>query len=316
MARTRITISNDTSFPRIITLGSGVLWYIYIRSGNKLCVQREVSGIRDAEVEICSPVTYADAVLSPDSSVGWIYFITDGGLQSVQVTNLAIDPMNAVPFNRQDSWYENLELWGSGFTQTDWSATDRPPIKKLYVEPSKLDNSGFSTIAWEASEGPDTPVLAIEWFVGEPYRTLVVSLPNRSLYRNRNITHVRVFRRLSTSTTFTEYSYEVVGLYDNEITINVPITVTPATYWRATCVRTGYLASESALSNTVADDGNVPPIYLQKVGVDGSGFTTSTWTTTDHPPLKKVFMDNGPILNNGSGFASASWKTNGNETLG
>jgi hypothetical protein len=106
-----------------------------------------------------------------------------------------------------------------------------------------------------------------------------------------------------------------VGVLDTILYPQVPVTGTPETYWQATCVRTGYLASESARSNTATDNGALPPIYLEPVARGGAGFPVRTFTTTDRPPIKQLLTDAGTITRAGSGFAVVRWALNGQDVL-
>ena len=328
MTRIRITTTNDATAPKILSFGNGIRWLVYLRSPDTLCVQREVNEIRDTEVQVTSPVLRFDAVEDPaDPTSGWVYFVHDGVLERMQVTPLTV-VWTAVAYTRTDGWTSSLPglQHGTGLVRS-FVTVDHPPIKTTKTD--QWDGTSGATglgRSWTAQEGPDAPTIALERITGAPQLDLVLTLPNRTLFRNRNITQLRIYRKETEALGYIQYGVEPVGPAPETweppqpaIRIQVPFTSTPITYWRASCVRTGYLANEGLMSTAVWDDGTYPLAFHveQFVGLSGNGLMSS-WLTTEHPPIKKNLTpdlwQNGNQSNGGTGLIR-SWLVNGSDIL-
>lgn len=313
MARTRLTLTNDASVPRVIRLSTGVVWYAYLR-GTGLYVQREVGGVLDPEVLVTQPVTWVDGVLDPSGTSGWLLFLHDGHLAKIQVTNLAVDPFLLVNYTRSDHWRDSVPaLRGPGTTVT-WDLVDHIPIKVFRQEsiPS-LRGPGTSGI-WNGSDGPDPPSIFIEGEYGAVVRTIGVDLPNRTLYRNRRITEVRLYRQENHPDGFSLHAVLPVGLLDTRLYTTVPITGTPETLWMARCARLGYQAGESLDSNVVADPRDVV-IYHQDLVTRGAGAgVAGAWGTVSYEVVKKQPAADAVTRGAGAG-TTMRWVLNGQEII-
>lgn len=317
MARTRFTTTGDVTHPKVLALANGVRWYAYLR-GPVLCVRRGVDGVWDAEVPVTHPVASLDVEVSPDGTTGWIYFIHDGVLEKIEVTNLTTDSISTVALSRQAGWYEVVRVasTGTGFGAS-WTLVAHPPLKVFRTDdptPTPRMAAGLGG-SWAPTEGPDAPSLAIEAFYGFPTRTLIVDLPNRSTYRNRGIARVDL-RRLEASTEHPEvYTQLAVGESTVRLYATVPATATPVTIWTAVCVRLGGQPSTGVASNPVVDDGNLPTIYLEmmQTTMGGAGLSRQ-WATTDHQPSKNAAAEVLSTMRAG-GTLATRWAVNGHEIL-
>lgn len=332
MTRTRITTTNDASSPKTVWLGSGIKWYAYIRPPNQtLCIQRSVGGVRDPEIAITTPVPNFDVILDPAvPNTGWIYFVHDGATEKLQVTPLGA-ALNSIAYLRQDGWYQSVPAVHGG-TQLlqQWTTTEFPPVKFARTD-NILDGvkglGGTQLLyTWATSEGPDPPTIALERTTIDLH-LVITAMPNLATFRNRNITQLKIYRKENEVTGYLLYSTFTLPPQPHTweppnpaLKFLIPFTGSPITYWYATCVRTGYLASESAPSNVVFDDGNLPIIYLELPLSGGGTGLEQSFTTTEYTIDKRLVTD-PPTDTVGEqvGFGGTSllrqWTVNGNNIL-
>jgi len=335
MPRIRITSTADTSNPKVVHVGTGIVWYAYLRSPLRLCVQREVNGVRDPEVEIAAPVSSFDVVDDPvDTTKGWIYFVHDGVVVRCAVTPLNV-VLNAVAYLRFADWYNALTvdrggIGGAGGPNSAWTLLDYPPLKQakldlLPVSSRGIGGTGGMNSTWTTNEGPDAPTVALERTKSPAEQIkLIVTEPNRTLYLNRGITGYRVYKKetelagwvyfatIPASTDLLPWEYP----YRPKPSCYITLTAYPVTYWMATSARTGYLPSESLPSNLVKDDGNLPIVYLDNVlnVAGGAGGPNKVWDLLEYPPVKHVradALDVSPRGIGGAGGPNFNWTLNG-----
>lgn len=331
MARTRITTTNDTSSPKTVWLGSGIKWYAYLKPPNQtLCIQRSENGVRDSEIQITTPVPNFDVIKDPATpNVGWIYFVHDGATEKLMVTPLGA-ALNSVAYLRQDGWYQSVPGIGGGTgLQQQFTVTEFPPTKVAktdnILDARNLGGTGLQQ-QWNASEGPDPPSITIERTTSD--LNLIITLPNLLLYRNRNVTELHVYRYETATLGFLPYSIVSIPPQPHTWepplpTFKIPIAPTafPVTFWEVTCVRLGYQASESAPSNVVADNGNLPIIYLE-IPISGGGTgLQQQFTTTEYAIDKRLVSDppTDTVGSDSNGFGGtgmiAQWLVNGTNIL-
>ena len=325
MVRTRITTTNNASSPKVVWLGSGIIWYAYIKPPNEtLFIRRSVAGVLDPEFEITHPVPKVDVTKDPGvADQGWIYFIHDGSVQKILVTQLAAS-FNSVAYLRQDGWYQSVPSSMNTGVQRTWTATEFLPTKTIRSDTFFDGTAGAPGVGlqrtWDASEGPDAPSIVFEKTTVNLH--LVITLPNRLTFRNRNITLLNVYK----------YTSAVLG-WELQQQVAVPpipspmdppspllqalIPDSPVMLWKVTCVRTGYLASEGFPSNILTNDGLIPIIYLEE---PVAGFNTGihqTFGTTDMTPNKTLVSSpvvDQPFSEGNGAFGTGifkSWVVNG-----
>jgi hypothetical protein len=326
MARIRITLTTDAAHPRVVYLGNKIAWYAYVRPTDVLCIQREVNGVRDPEVQVCSPVKSLDVIQDPvDPTKGWIYFIHDGILERIQVTPLAAN-LTAVAYLRIDGWYQGTPISGGTGLLRQWTTTEYPPLKRLRQEATPISGGTGLLRQWSASEGPDPPSITIER-TNSGINVLITS-PNRNAFRNRNITQMHVWRK-QTSNQLVGGDWALHATVDvptlphtwepplPALVAAVPGTTTPVSYWAVSCVRTGYLPAESVYSNIATDDGTLPVIYVDSPKAVGGTHVYQTWTTFEWTPMKRVRDDQigaGVIGPGGTGLMR-KWIVNGTSII-
>jgi hypothetical protein len=327
MARIRITLTENAAKPKVVYLGSGVSWYAYVRGGDTLYVQRDVNGVRDPEIAITAPVLALDVIRDPvDSTKGWIYFTHDGILERIQVTPLGVGSLNAVGYNRINGWYHSVGAVGGAGVAKQWTTTDFPPIKvsPLDTLPGRFGGAGV-TRSWNGSEALDPPSIVLE-------RTntavnVIISLPNRNIEKNRNLTLVYIYRKLTAQTSDYDWAFfssvavpPQVQTWQPPLPLlqaTVPLTVFPSvTRWAATCVRVGYLPAESGFSNIAIDNGLLPTIYVEPMDKRlGGARVAQQWDTVDFTPVKTIRTDTVSTAAVGGAGITRQWTLNGTNII-
>lgn len=319
--RIRITSTTDASAPKVVALGNGIIWYAYLRSPNILCVQREENGTRDPEVQVAQPVMNFDVIRDPaDVNKGWIYWVHDGVLVRSEVAPLTT-ALNSVAYTRSDSWFNSVRSAGGTGVGLAWKTVENANITRVLTEHPLSSGGTGLTHSWGANEGPSPPVL--EWERTPSDLGILVTLPDRTAYRNRNITLVKIYRQETTSAGFRFYASLTVPPSPRpwepplpSLRAVVAPTAVPVTRWFATCVRTGKQASEGPPSNTLLDDGNIPTSYVERPLSAGGTGQVLAWSTRDFPPVKKRTVDS---VGDGRGFggtgALVSWTLNGTSII-
>jgi hypothetical protein len=120
VTRTRITFTDDATKPRVGVMAAGVYWYTYIRNG-VLYARRFASNTLEAEIQIADPASWADVVVDPDGTTGWIVWVSDEALFRVPVTNLTTDPLAGVTTVRSDGWADDVAYDSGRGAQVSWT---------------------------------------------------------------------------------------------------------------------------------------------------------------------------------------------------
>jgi hypothetical protein len=266
--RTEITTTNDADNPRVVHLGSDTIWYVYRRTPNAgLYLQREVNNVRGPETLIADPVTALDVVVDPDGTRAWIYFVTDGSLRRIEVTDKTEHPTNQA-VQRNSGWYERIEVHAGGHgLDTIWGFPDpssgavRRDDEPLAIYP---------------------PTIAI--FEGGPgIRTILIQA---GPVRYGSILKFRVYRDADPAGAgfqlYGEVPYPPGAPF---VVIDVPAPVGAQRFvWAATTVGRPPVARETCFSNRVIETVRSPGSLMR--GSGGAMGLNSAWTLTDRTPVK------------------------------
>lgn len=307
--RTKITSTNDTAHPRVVHLGSDVIWYVYRRVDRGLYLQRESAGVRSAEVLIATPVDALDVIVDPDDIRAWIYFVTDGSLRALQVTDKTETPtVQAV--QRNAGWYVRSEFTVAAGSSGTWTTTSITPPAIALVEVDLIT------------------------------RAIVTSIPTLAVGR---VAFVRVYRMQDhDGLGWQPYGSPVLVPFGAPyVVIEVPATNYPfETRWAVTSIRLDPSFDESAFSNIQIDLGTPPgdlirgriaagahsswtlvdktPVKLSGIPdtspVDLGSGTGATWTLVDKPPVKYAGVPDSYANVVASGV-DASWILDGSDVL-
>jgi len=252
--RTKITTSNDTDTPRVVHLGSDVIWYVYRRADKGLYLQREAAGVRGLEVLVALPVTTLDVAIDPGGLKAWIYFVTDGSLRRIEVTDKTETPTTQA-VQRNSGWYERLLLAAPGMGV----GSSFPPTELL------------------------PPIIGLFDSTTPGQRALII-IP--SAINIGRVAYFRLFRDTNPAGAgFQLYATLPLALGATFVLLDVPAAVAPQRFaWLATAVRSDpgrFL--ESDFSNFVVDKGQVEgDIVRAAIGMG----VNQTWDTIDRTPIK------------------------------
>lgn len=276
-SRTKITTTNDADLPRVVHLGSNVIWYVYRRANLRLYLQREAAGARGAEIEIAQFVSAVDVAIDPGGLKAWIYFVTDGSLRRIEVTTIAETPSTQA-VQRNDGWYERVKVQAPGMGVD----SNFPPVE-----------IGTPVIGLFDSGSPST-------------RSLLAIAPTTKIGR---VSYFRIYRALSMAGAgFQLYATVQLRIGEGFIVLDVPAAVSPSSpvSWICDVVRDEvgrYLVSP--FSNTATDKGQVDGDLVRmrvSMGVN------QTWDAIDRPPIKLATpQDNYPFGSVPSMGANQSW---------
>lgn len=266
--RTQITSSNDADSPRVVHLGGDVIWYVYRRIDKGLYLQREAAGVRSTEIQIAIPVDHIDVVVDPDGIRAWIYFVTDGALRRIEVTDKNETPTGQA-VQRNSAWYERAEVHaGGGGFDAVWGFPDP------------------ATAAIRRDDDPRAiyPPNLASFDSGAPgLRTLIIQA---GPVRFGSLVKFRLYRDMDhAGSGFALYADVPLPAGAPFAVINVPApTGSQRFVWAATAVARPPLGEETSFSNLVIETARPPGSLM--LGSGGATGLDTRWSMTDRVPVK------------------------------
>lgn len=287
--RTQITSTNDADTPRVVHLGGDVIWYVYRRIDQGLYLQRETAGVRGPEIQIAIPVDAIDVVVDPDGVRAWIYFVTDGSLRRIEVTDKTETPTGQA-VQRNSAWYERAEVHAGGAgLDLVWGFPD--PASGAIRRDDDPRSVYPPTIAAFDSGIPGTRTIIIQ---AGPVR--FGSVVKFRLYRDTD----------PDGAGFQLFAEVPLPAGAPFAVIDVPAPVGAERFvWAATSVSRPPLAEETSFSNLVVETIRSPGSLMRDSG--GGGGLDARWGLTDRIPVKVATpLVSEPLASGGPGL-DARW---------